>query len=877
MKNKNCCIQLVITIGFIILCSLLMGCNVDHEHIWKEKEVINASCEVEGKIIYSCTKCKKTKEEVIPALEHDYIDQICCICQHTKNLALSLSKDGLSYYVSGYTGKALNVVIPSTYKNLPVVRIGESAFYRCENITSITIPESITSIGFYAFEDCYNLFKVKYQGTIEKWCNITFDCFVFGNTSCAKSFYLLGENNEYKEVTEIVLPEGLIAIKKYAFYGFNKLTSITIPDTVTHISSYAFSRCKNLTNIKMSKNITIIGKYAFHFCERLTTINLPDTITKIDEAAFSYCYKLSNLKIPKNLTSINKYVFYKCSNLTDITIPEGITIIGPCAFEDCHNLFKVKFQGTIEKWCSIKFESSPALYAKSIYMLDESNDFKEVTKITLPEGLTTINDYTFYGFRNVTSVTIPESVTAIGDYAFENCSSLTNITIPENVTSIGNHAFDSCSRLTNIRLSESLTTIGYNAFDNCERLLYNEYDNALYLGNEKNQYLVLVRSKSMKINSCLINEKTKIIMPYAFEDCISLKSITLPESVTFLGDCSFIQCEYLEKVIMSDNITNISNNVFSGCNNLKCFEEDGCAYLGSAKNQYLLLMKENTNTKTSLIINENTKFIMPGAFDNCTNLESITIPESVKSIGASSLGFSLEKVYYQGTFKQWCNIKNTYYLMAFAKSLYVLNEKQEYEEVTEIVLPEGVTSNEYGAFYGYDNVTSITIPEGETSIGVDAFGYSSSLISIIIPASVTSIGDSAFSNCENLEKVYYQGTLKQWCNITFGNYLSNPMYYAKSIYMLDENNEYKEVTEIILPEGMTVVNDYTFYGFENVTSITIPESMMVFNEHAIFYCDRLKNINFAGTEEEYNAIEFGSYINQLTDVIITYNYSKDNN
>ena len=162
-----------------------------------------------------------------------------------------------------------------------------------------------------------------------------------------------------------------------------------------------------------------------------------------------------------------------------------------------------------------------------------------LTNLIIPNSVTSIGDCAFVWCTSLTSVTIPNSVTSIGDSAFEGCSSLKSVTIGNGLTSIGGAAFEDCSSLTSINIPNTITSIGNSVFDGCVSLTYNEYDNAYYLGNDTNPYVLLVKAKDKSITSCLVNANAKFIYTFAFSGCSSLTSITIPNSVTSIGASAF--------------------------------------------------------------------------------------------------------------------------------------------------------------------------------------------------------------------------------------------------------------------------------------------------------------------------------------------------
>ena len=324
----------------------------------------------------------------------------------------------LSFVASSLT----SVTIPNSVTSIESWTFGE-----CKNLTSITIPNSVTSIGELAFYYCSGLTSVEIPNSVKS----------------------IGENAfcSCKALTFITIPNSVTSIGNSAFSSCYNLTSVTIPNSVTSIGENAFDGCSNLSSVTIPNSVTSIGEFAFYCCSGLTSITIPNSVTSIERSTFWGCSSLTSINIPNSVTSIGEYAFLDCSSLSSVNIPNSVKYINSNAFKDCYILEK-------------NFVNHSNCGNGSITFVDkEQND-----------GLLINNNIVVKCRSWATSVTIPNSVTSIGGGAFRDCSGLTSITIPNSVMSIGIWAFEYCSGLTSITC-EATTPPGceYECFNKVNR------------------------------------------------------------------------------------------------------------------------------------------------------------------------------------------------------------------------------------------------------------------------------------------------------------------------------------------------------------------------------------------------------------------------
>lgn len=350
-----------------------------------------------------------------------------------------------------------DITIPTELNGHPVTGLGEYSFsgsrylsatesnkwYQLgRNIQSVTIPESVTSIGKSAFKDCTGLTSLTIHGVATSIGADAFaNCNSLTSLSLVGNFQTIGEQAfAYCGMTSLTTDADITSIGEYAFSHCTSLTSLSLTGDIQKIGDYAFGYCSSLYTATLSKNLTSIGTYAFEYCTSLNSIEIPGKVTEIGDYAFIDA-GLTSVTIDEGVKSTGAYMFYKCGNLTTVTLPESLTTIADGSFAFCSNLDHVKIPARVTCIGDGAFSNCTSL-----------------SDITLQDGVKTIGADAFFYCRELTSITLPGSVTDIGKEAFYYCDELASITIPENVKTINPDTFSWCSSLKDITLPAGLTS-----------------------------------------------------------------------------------------------------------------------------------------------------------------------------------------------------------------------------------------------------------------------------------------------------------------------------------------------------------------------------------------------------------------------------------
>ena len=764
-----------------------------------------------------------------------------------------------------------------------VTRIGDYAFSGCTGLTSIEIPNSVTSIGSRAFEGCSSLTSVTNYATTPQ--TITTNVFDRVNISSCTLYVPVGSLAAYKKATiwknfgtiqaiggtpcspisgtcggnltwtlscdSVLSISGTGTMPDFnstsdnPWYAHrNAIKSVIIGNGVTSIGKAAFYECSSLKSIEFPNSVTNIGAWAFESCAALVSVTIPNSVTSIEDYAFENCSSLDSVTIPNSVTSIGYGAFGNCSGITSLTIGNSLTSIGNFAFYNCTGLMSVTNYAATPQTISSNVFGSVNISACTLQVsVGSVTDYKAATvwkdfgtiqaisgdspcssisgtcggnltwEISCDSVLTisgtgamanisSASDIPWYAYRDaIKSIVIGNGVTSIAGNAFQRCTNLTSVTIPNSVTSIGQVAFYECSALTSVAIPNSVTSIGMGAFSYCSSL-----------------------------TSITIPNSVTSIGDDAFFYCTGLTSVTIPNNVTSIGDDAFYNCKGLKSVTIGSGVASIGRNAFYNCSDLN-----------SITNYATTPQTISSNVFSSVNISACTLYVP------AESLAAYRTADVWKDFGTiQAIGGDTPCTPISGT----CGGNLTWTLscdsiltisgtgaMANISSASDIPWYAYRDAIRSIVIGNGVTSIEQGAFGTCSNLTSVTIPNSVTSIGQVAFYECTALTSVTIPNSVTSIGIGAFSGCSSLTSVTLPNGITSIEQETFGSCSS--------------------LTSVVIPDGVTSIGDWAFQNCTALTSVTIPSSVTNISDEVFSGCTALSSVtNYATTPQAIDEYVF---------------------
>ena len=704
----------------------------------------------------------------LSALADDYCDftvnniHYKFIPNTTNEVAVSYEEYESGRYGGYYSSYSGSVTIPAavTYNSVTykVTAVGNGAFAE-HSVTSVNLPNTITSIGRYAFGDCSQLYIVN-------------------------------------------LPQSIKSIGASAFSGCIALNSITIPNGVQSIENNTFANCQSLSSISIPNGVTTIGSSAFSNCSNLRNVSFPSTIESVGNNAFYGTAWLSNL--PAGLTYVGKVAFKYSGTMpsdTDVTLKEGTTSIASAAFSGCSGLRSIDIPNSVFSIGSGAFTNCTSL--QSITLPESIREIGEGTSTSVFNGCSSLKDVTVlcpnvgaWWFRQISSidnVTFGNQVKSIGNNAFYSCKGLTAVIIPKGIESIGNEAFAYCSALESVSIQNDQPSIASSAFYGTP-WFENQGDGMMYIGKVAYRYMgampeggrLVIRDGTTKIAdyalyccddmvSVSIPQSVRSIGNYAFQNCTGLTSIELPSNMVSIGSNAFEGCKNITSLVLPNGVTSIGSNAFSGCSKLASV--DIPSSVTSIENSVF----SGCTGLTSINIPAGVTSIGSSAFRNCTGLTSINIPASVKTIGSSA--------FYGCT------------------------------GLTSVSLPYGVSSLGQSCFQGCAGLTSVAIPNSLKNIDYNTFAGCTGLTTVSIPQSVTYIENYAFQDCSLASVIVESVTPPDVSTYAFSysyvSYANNLTLYvpvgSKSAYEIAAVwKDCKEIIEKVIPTDISGLSDVVY-------------------------------------------------------------------
>lgn len=659
------------------------------------------------------------------------------------------------------------------------------------------------------------------------------------------SYSIIGEitYNSIANKSNIIFAEigsDVSSLGNSAFSGCSKISTIIVPDYVEIIGPYAFSGCNNLTNVVISNGVKTIGQNAFDSCSSLSSIAIPSSVTNIGVQAFGGCSNISsfivdennpnyssfsnlllskdrsqlvagingNVVIPDCVTDIRLYAFYNYSNLSSIIIPDSVVTIGQNAFTSCDKLSSVIIPDSVISLGKRAFFGC--------YNLKNASIGNNVPKI---------EDDTFYMCRNLTNISIGNKVTSIGSAVFYECNNLTTISIPSSVVAIGQNAFYNCNNLTNISIPSSVVNIEINAFDGC-------FSN--YSINNK----VLFKGRTLDSVEAMTN------YPWRIPEGIIYADILIDGKVLYKKN------DHYSQWIKIDATTDY-NGTFNR------FDDPDYQHICE-----IIIPNNDISGKSIVSFGDN-------IFSEYSQLTSITIPNSVSSIGNSA--------FYK------CSLKELYLPNGiFSIGDYAFQHNSNLESIT---IPNSVVNVGQYAFAECSQLSAINISNKLSSIEDGLFYSCLSVASISIPNSVETIGDYAFYNCENLRRLAIGNHVTSIGQHAFTNGIFSSLAFPASIAYIDVSafNNCCSVINVSIPQYIceNSLSSILPDSYQNIKYATVLNSVSTISATAFSDCSSLQRLSIASgslqienrafaSNEKLNSVTFTALSSQQVKRITNY-------
>ena len=560
-----------------------------------------------------------------------------------------------------------------------------------------------------------------------------------------------------------------------------------VPETITMIGESAFAGDTSLKEVVIGSNVKTIGSGAFQYCTSLKKVTIAEGVETFGSHAFANCEKLEEVALPSTVTALGESAFLNCASLETISLVH-IRRIGEAAFNNCISLENVELSSELEKIEPWAFSQCTAL---------ESVSFENVTKLE-----------------------------EIGDYVFAQCSMLSSVQIPEGVKRIGIYSFYNCGRLGDISIPSTVETVDYGAL-NYTRWYQRKNDDYLIVGDG-----VLIKTtvhhskldlsgKGIKVigamafyNAAANNESVDYGYKYAGE----LKTITIPEGVREIGKAAFYGCLALEDVILNKDIVRIEKDAFN-----------------------ILVDGLTTIAKVNLEVCENLEYIGAYAFQGCGGIETISLPQSIKSVGEYAFASTDAYTNFMEQAAMAEKEEDRYWI-----SSGVLLAAYVAEDQTAIHIPEGVKIIAGAALCGWDNPYIPEDPSELSASGASKYNITYSVKELYLPEGLEFIESMAFFRMDCVKQVALPSTLRVIGPNAFGLCSS--------------------LEEVSGGEGLEEICDYAFYYADSLKQFNMPANVKKVGSGLFEGCSSLKTVYFSENLVDFGASMFDSTCTSLLQV-----------